>query len=157
MDFPGKSTGVGCHFLLQGIFPTQGNRQKHYWLSLKSIVLTKLILAIQGQVGGNFKYPFFSSCFGLVAISLPRGSSQPSGVDRNIINSLQDLLLWLNFLILAIQSQVGGNFKYPFFSSCFGLKDSEFGQFCLDLPGSFWFFLGFHIYRANDCFWRRKK
>ena len=24
MDFPGKNTGVGCHFLLQGIFPTQG-------------------------------------------------------------------------------------------------------------------------------------
>ena len=23
-DFPGKSTGVGCHFLLQGVFPTQG-------------------------------------------------------------------------------------------------------------------------------------
>ena len=22
-DFPGKSNGVGCHFLLQGIFPTQ--------------------------------------------------------------------------------------------------------------------------------------
>ena len=22
--FPGKDTGVGCHFLLQGIFPTQG-------------------------------------------------------------------------------------------------------------------------------------
>ena len=24
MGFPGKNTGVGCHFLLQGIFPTQG-------------------------------------------------------------------------------------------------------------------------------------
>ena len=24
-DFPGKSTWVGCHFLLQGIFPTQGS------------------------------------------------------------------------------------------------------------------------------------
>ena len=24
-DFPGKDTGVGCHFLLQGIFPTQGS------------------------------------------------------------------------------------------------------------------------------------
>ena len=24
MDFPGKNTGVGCHFLLQGIFLTQG-------------------------------------------------------------------------------------------------------------------------------------
>ena len=23
-DLPGKNTGVGCHFLLQGIFPTQG-------------------------------------------------------------------------------------------------------------------------------------
>ena len=23
-NFPGKSTGVGCHFLLQGILPTQG-------------------------------------------------------------------------------------------------------------------------------------
>ena len=23
-DFPGKNTGVGCHFLLQGTFPTQG-------------------------------------------------------------------------------------------------------------------------------------
>ena len=24
-DFPGKNTGVGCRFLLQGIFPTQGS------------------------------------------------------------------------------------------------------------------------------------
>ena len=24
-DFLGKSTGVGCHFLLQGLFPTQGS------------------------------------------------------------------------------------------------------------------------------------
>ena len=39
-DFQGKSTAVGCHFLLQGIFPTQGSnpdlshcRQTHYYLS----------------------------------------------------------------------------------------------------------------------------
>ena len=25
MGFPDKNTGVGCHFLLQGIFPTQGS------------------------------------------------------------------------------------------------------------------------------------
>ena len=24
-DFPGKNIGVGCHFLFQGIFPTQGS------------------------------------------------------------------------------------------------------------------------------------
>ena len=39
-DFPSKITGVGCHFLLQGIFPTQGSnpglphcRQMLYQLS----------------------------------------------------------------------------------------------------------------------------
>ena len=33
-DFPGKSTGVGPHFLLQGIFPTQGlNRQILYCMN----------------------------------------------------------------------------------------------------------------------------
>ena len=26
LDFPGKNTGVGCHFLLQGICPTQGSK-----------------------------------------------------------------------------------------------------------------------------------
>ena len=26
-NVPGKNTGVGCHFLLQGIFPTQGSNQ----------------------------------------------------------------------------------------------------------------------------------
>ena len=25
-DSPGKNTGAGCHFLLQGIFPTQGSK-----------------------------------------------------------------------------------------------------------------------------------
>ena len=31
-DFPGKNTGVDCHFLLQGIFPTQGSNPSlpHY-------------------------------------------------------------------------------------------------------------------------------
>ena len=38
--FPGKNTGIGCHPLLQGIFPTQGSnpdlldcRQTLHWLS----------------------------------------------------------------------------------------------------------------------------
>ena len=46
-DFPGKSTGVGCHFLLQGIFLTQGSnpgllhcRQTPYPLSHQEILLT---------------------------------------------------------------------------------------------------------------------
>ena len=45
-NFPDKSTGVGCHFLLQGIFPTQGSnsgllhcRQTLYHLSHKGKLL----------------------------------------------------------------------------------------------------------------------
>ena len=30
--FPGKDTGVGCHFLLQGIFPNQGLNPCLLWL-----------------------------------------------------------------------------------------------------------------------------
>ena len=35
-DFPGKSTGVDCHFPLQGIFLTQGSNHSlpHYWQTL---------------------------------------------------------------------------------------------------------------------------
>ena len=30
--FPGKNTEVGCHFLLQRIFPTQGSNSRLLWL-----------------------------------------------------------------------------------------------------------------------------
>ena len=53
-DFPGKSTGVECHFLLQGIFPTQGSipgllhcRQTLYRLSHQGSPLA---------VGSPFKF-----------------------------------------------------------------------------------------------------
>ena len=49
-DFPSKSTGVGCHLLLQGIFPTQGSnpgllycRQTLYPLSHQGSIATSII------------------------------------------------------------------------------------------------------------------
>ena len=49
-DFLGQSTGVGCHFLLQGIFPTQGSnpglphcRQTLYHLSHQGGYWTVLV------------------------------------------------------------------------------------------------------------------
>ena len=35
-DFPGKNTGVGCHSLLQGIFPIQGSNQCFLHLALQA-------------------------------------------------------------------------------------------------------------------------
>ena len=54
-DSPGKNTGLGCHFLLQGIFPTQGWSQVSYiagrfftiWHTRKGICLT---LPLPGQL-----------------------------------------------------------------------------------------------------------
>ena len=60
-DFPGKSTGVGCHFLLQGIFLTQGLkpgllhcRQMLYPLSCQgSLLLNTLLLILRTRNSGN--------------------------------------------------------------------------------------------------------
>ena len=71
-DFRGKSTGVGCHFLLQGIFPTQGLnpglshcRQTLYHLSHQESNLPRLKkkkkrgkkveLSLAGQRSQRFK------------------------------------------------------------------------------------------------------
>ena len=37
---PGKNTGVGCHFLLQGIFPAQGLNQLSAALAVDSLSLS---------------------------------------------------------------------------------------------------------------------
>ena len=46
-DFPGNSTGVDCHFLLQGIFPTQGSKP-----GLLHCRLTRYCLSHQGGPKG---------------------------------------------------------------------------------------------------------
>ena len=41
MDVPGRNTGVGCHFLLQGIFPTQGSNPCLLHWQVDSLPLTE--------------------------------------------------------------------------------------------------------------------
>ena len=50
-DFPGYSTGMGCHFLLQGIFPTQGSSPS--LLHLLHWQVGSLQLAPRGKSSGN--------------------------------------------------------------------------------------------------------
>ena len=56
MTIPGKSTRVGCHFLLQGIFPTH-ELSPHllHWQA------DSLSLCLQGSPGNLYKILFFSS------------------------------------------------------------------------------------------------
>ena len=44
-DFPGKNTGVGCHFLLQGIFLTQG-LDLHLHLPTKIHVVKTMVFPV---------------------------------------------------------------------------------------------------------------
>ena len=48
-DSPGKNTGVGCHFLLQGIFLTQGSNLGPPALYRRGWPSTPPILTFMGQ------------------------------------------------------------------------------------------------------------
>ena len=76
--FPGKNTGVGCHFLLQGIFPTQGSnpgllhcRQILYQLSQQgSPWMSRVYIKTGRKPGGTEKCKFsmdWKRCFFLAS------------------------------------------------------------------------------------------
>ena len=64
-NFPGKNTGVGCHFLLQRIFPTQGSNllllRLLHWQA-DSLPLSHLGSPIWGQVPLVHRYPHYHHC-----------------------------------------------------------------------------------------------
>ena len=60
-DFPGKSTGASCHFLLQGIFPAQ--RSNLHFLCLLHWQVDSLSLAPPGKPLGNSHTTFLSQGF----------------------------------------------------------------------------------------------
>ena len=69
MEFSRQDTGVGCHFLLQGIFPTQGSnlgllhrRQMRYRLSY--IPVTMIFKVSKDQISVNITF-FISHYFPL--------------------------------------------------------------------------------------------
>ena len=52
MNFPGKNTGMGCHFLLQGIFPTQrSNPHLQHCRQSPKLQACSLLLNHQGTPG----------------------------------------------------------------------------------------------------------
>ena len=65
-NFPGRNTGVDCHFLLQGIFPTQGSN-----LQADSLPLLLLLL----------------SCFSRVRLCNPTDGSLPRSPTPGILQA----------------------------------------------------------------------
>ena len=59
-DFPGKNAGAGCHFLLQGIFPTQGLNL--HFLQLLHWQADTLSLSHQGSRIANIIFTESKDC-----------------------------------------------------------------------------------------------
>ena len=72
-DFPGKNSGMDCHFLLQGIFPTQGYnpcllwflncRQILYHWATSYVIIGKVSLSISLSTKWDHGYLYFSHMF----------------------------------------------------------------------------------------------
>ena len=76
-DFPGKNTGVGCHFFLQGIFPTQGSNS-----NLGNFFTTEL----PGK-------PRYSIICEINSLNRPR-QTQAKWVDQKWAKICRMLLIW---------------------------------------------------------------
>ena len=70
-DSPGKNTGVGCHFLLQGILPTQGSspRLLHLLHWQADSLLSHHLGIPQLSLLGSFNYSCFISAIPQKAVS----------------------------------------------------------------------------------------
>ena len=65
-DFPGRVSGVGCLFLLQGIFPDQGsNPCLVYWPPGKPLIKQYMLYIFSVLIAG---YYYFSGHFGIICI-----------------------------------------------------------------------------------------
>ena len=116
-DFPGKNTGVGCHFLLQGIILTQGSnlgllhcRQTLYYLSHQGIPSPRLasrrkdeegIHSARGGLSHGPKMETVGECPGKTLLSWLKGtgiaaaplsfSSSTLTADTMTVTALQSL------------------------------------------------------------------
>ena len=89
-NVPGKNTGAGCHFLLQGIFPTQGlnlrlllaMRILYHWSEVKWSEVAQSCPTLCnpmhcGLQGSSVRGTFQARVLEWIAISFSRGSSRP--------------------------------------------------------------------------------
>ena len=90
-DFPGKDTRVGCHFLLQGIFPTQVSNPRlvhcrwilYHW-GTKEACFYNIILTTKGKAQWNIMALLFSANQPRRRADITRAVSQMVSCQLNI-------------------------------------------------------------------------
>ena len=91
-DFTGKSTGVGCHFLLQGIFPTQGSKP-----GLLHCRQTLYRLSHQGSPINAWDAPKSQECHSLISLLMNHW---------NTLSSVFQILYWIFQILLSFFTEV---------------------------------------------------
>ena len=87
-NFPGKRTGVGCHFLLQGVFPTQGSNLRvlhllHWQVGSLPPAPPECVIATEPEPKGSFQSgESYTVIFGRETIPSPSRSSLFSSFPR---------------------------------------------------------------------------
>ena len=109
-DFPGKNTGVGCHFLLQGIFPTQESKPSLLCLlhwQADSLPLSHLrsprTWVLTNRTAADAPGP------GVGTPLLHVGEQKPA-CGRGLLGRGGDHSLWLQLTVFSSGNGVGYNF-----------------------------------------------
>ena len=75
-DFPGKNTGVGCHFFLQRIFPTQGSNSRLLHCRQIRVGVTLSSSSAWASHCGAFSYCRAQACAWAQQLWLPASRAQ---------------------------------------------------------------------------------
>ena len=83
-DFPGKNTGVDCHFLFQAIFPTRdqtlvsciGRRILYYWATREALSRTPLFYFHLALIAVQNDHAYFFTCLFFIPSTRKEGLSE---------------------------------------------------------------------------------
>ena len=113
-DYPGKNAGVGCHFLLQGIFPIHGLNSRLLlgrWIHLPLSHLGSPGIPLPRQK---------SSLYHTVTMSLASLSALTCKIFRNnnrimwLWNRLKNIIIYLKELLKRLNKMIVLNCKEPY-------------------------------------------
>ena len=99
-DSPGKNTGVGCHSLLQGIFPTQGSNPRlllgrwvlHHWATREPWGCSLIIVLY--NLEPFFRHHLYVLDMFRESRSVVSQGSPPSGSSGDSCGWIQEMELW---------------------------------------------------------------
>ena len=108
-DSPSKNTGVGCHALLQGIFPTQGSNSRSPALQVDSLPYEPLGEPKRTRMG---------------SLPLPQGNSPAQEADWGLLHCMWFFTCWAPQEAPGVTLVVFKSWLYHSLDRCFNLSKS---------------------------------